>query len=167
MKYRNLFIGMASVVFLLSCGAGQKNNTEKELKVPAKTVNDKLEVLVTLGDQTLKFKDADIQNNAATPGQKSDDYTIYAGATDDGMSVFSLDFTKIEGAGATDPFLTIKGYKIDNISIVVDDFTTKKGTYGGVGVTKIKGMFTGQARKLDANGFPEGEPFEFNGSFEK
>jgi len=106
-----------------------------------------------------------------TPGQKSNDYTIDATpeGDDDNTDVvaFSLDFTTTEHGEATHTYMTLKKYKVNNVSVNIDKIETKKSTYGGINITSIKGSFNGQLKKTDKNGFPTGDLINFNGTFEK
>ena len=164
-------IALSTTIF--SCNrtdSKQDNNSQKSKLIKEKRKKE-LIISLTIGDEKILLTDASIRNNAMTPGQLSNDYTI--NATPEGSDknsdivAFNLDFTTKGSGEATDTYMTLEKYKIYSISVQIDKIETKKSTYGGVNITSLKGRFQGQLKKRDTNGFPTGELINFNGTFEK
>lgn len=145
-------------------GSGPDTGDDTEKKSPEK--QKMLEVTLKAGDKTITLNDAHIRNNAMTPADDSHNYTVYADLTE-GEGGLSLSFEYTEEGGTKDGFCTVKGYKIDSVSVKVEHLTWKKGTYGGKKVTSVKGSYSGKLRNQDKNGFPTGDPIDFSGTFEQ
>ncbi|MCD6116782.1 hypothetical protein J7K93_07195 [bacterium] len=170
-------IALSITIFACSGGNSQQKNkaaakkTTQKAEIKNTDVKKELIVSLTIGGEELKLKEAGIRNNAITPGQKSNDYTIDAITAGEGQNTdevaFSLDFTAAGPGEATHPYMTLKTYKINNVSVQIEKIETKKGTYGGTRVTSIKGSFNGQLKKRGENGFPTGDLMNFSGTFEK
>lgn len=140
--------------------AGPSSETKKAVK--------KHEVVkINIGDEEKSFEDVDIRYD-----QRSDE-TILSGGYEKSetsglqISTFQLSFEGKEKGDMKDVSLTLKGYNIEEVSGTVDSLETSKGTYGGTKIDYIKGTFKGTVKKLDENGFPQGDPIPFEASFEK
>ena len=162
-----------STMILIGCGGGTKDTapaSEKKTQ-SAKEVKKELIVTMKIGEEEVKFKKSSIINGAMNPGQKSDRYEISCTPLDGENIKLGLDFTTTGVGEATRPYVSsIKGYVIKkgSISVQIEKFETKKGTYGGISVTSLKGSFKGQLRKTEKNGFlPTGDLINFSGTFEK
>lgn len=172
-KVTVIVAAIALSITVFSCGRNnsQQGNTAKESKLEKTTAKKELIVSLAIGEERIALKNASIRNNAMNPGQKSNDYSIEA--TPEGTNentdevAFSLDFTTTGSGKATEAFMTLKKYKIINVSIQVEKIETKKGTYGGVAVTSLEGSFNGQLKKTNNMNFPTGDLINFKGTFKK
>lgn len=169
-----MFMLIALFVFV-SCGkkensAGSEVSPDKKAGSTSETkkaVKKHGGVKINIGDEEKTFEDVDIRYD-----QRSDETILSGGykkSETSGLqiSTFQLSFQGKDKGDMKDVFLTLKEYNVEEVSGTVDSLETSKGTYGGTKIDCIKGTLKGSVKKLDKNGFPQGDPIPFEASFEK
>ncbi|HXK50080.1 MAG TPA: hypothetical protein PKW56_06405 [Clostridiales bacterium] len=150
-------------IFILGCGGGKKDAADAAGKPaePVKEVKEELVVIMKIGEEVLKFSDASFLSNAMTPADETTKYTLYATPEGGDKDALNIEFDSAVNE-AQEAYISLKNYNIEKSSVTVSKFEIQKGK-----VLSAEGVFSGQLKKHDQNGFPTGELIDFNGTFVK
>ena len=168
-----IFVALMLMVFMVSC-SGKKTestntqNATKSATSKAATVEKKVEkvtptLTIKIGDNENKYEDLRIMKTGPR-AYESDyhTYNVYANTDKEGHVGISMEFTYNDNT-VSDVSMDIKGYKVTKVNLTVDKFTTRKNQIGQDVLEHITISFDGEAKKLNENGFPQGEPIPFSG----
>ncbi len=161
------FLLTVIVVFsiaIIGCGSGKKDAaaaTEKKAE-PVKEVKKELAVTMMIGEEELKFSGASFLSNAMTPADDTTKYTLYGTPAGGDKDALNIEFDSAKKGEAQEAYISLKNYTIEKSSVTIAKFEIQKGK-----VLAAEGVFSGQLKKHDPNGFPTGEPIDFTGTFVK
>lgn len=170
MKSIILTLIVSTALFIIGCGGSSKESSSELEQATRKTDAEKELVLtMELGENDISFVDVIIRNDAMTPADDTNKYTIYAGLDDEeeeGIR-FALTFDQDDSELGESTWMDFKGYLVESVDVDLEYLETRITTMRAKVVTSLKGSFRGQLKELDERGFATGDPIDFKGTFEK
>ena len=170
MKKIILTLIVSTTLFFFGCGGSSKESSSDLEQVADKTdLNKELVLTMKLGEKEFSFVDVIIRNDAMTPADDTNKYTIYAKLENEEEEDinFALTFDQDDSELGESTWMDFKGYLVESADVDLEHLETRITTMRAKIVTSVKGSFSGQLKELDDKGFATGDLIDFEGTFEK
>jgi hypothetical protein len=151
---------------LISCGGSGSKKTEEEKTVKKEGKTQEM-LSIQIGDEKKTYEDVNIHFEGRA---EQVSVSAFGQESKEGMqeSIATLSFAGAKKGKMNNPSLSIDGYRVEELSGTVKSVKTGKSQYTrSITIESIKGTFQAKVKKEDKNGFPQGEPIDLKGSFEK